>query len=187
MPRRTDTRDRTLRAAAELLRTRGYHGTGVNQVLSAGGLPRGSLYFHFPEGKDQLVAEAVELAATELRGTIESIFETAPDPATALTAITDTLAAHLADSDFQRGCPIGTVAQDVGDAERVRAACARGFAGWHAVISAHLARHGLAAPDTLATTVLAAVEGALLLSRNQRDTAPLRAVTTTLAPLLTKH
>jgi len=50
-----DTRTRILDTTALLLRQRGYHGTSLNDILSASGAPRGSLYFHFPGGKDQLV------------------------------------------------------------------------------------------------------------------------------------
>ena len=52
-----DTRTRMLDATGRLLRQRGYHGTSLNDILAASGAPRGSLYFHFPGGKDQLVIE----------------------------------------------------------------------------------------------------------------------------------
>ena len=55
----TDTRTRMIEATALLLRRRGYHGTSLNDILSASGAPRGSLYFHFPGGKDQLVIEII--------------------------------------------------------------------------------------------------------------------------------
>ncbi|WP_199742525.1 TetR/AcrR family transcriptional regulator [Streptomyces triticirhizae] len=57
-----ETRDRLLDATQELVEDAGYFGTGLNQVLAASGAPRGSLYFHFPGGKDQLVAESVRRA-----------------------------------------------------------------------------------------------------------------------------
>lgn len=57
-----ETRDRLLDATQELVDTAGYFGTGLNQVIAASGAPRGSLYFHFPGGKDQLVGESVRRA-----------------------------------------------------------------------------------------------------------------------------
>ncbi|WP_026424740.1 TetR/AcrR family transcriptional regulator [Actinokineospora inagensis] len=183
MPRRNDTRDRTLRTAVDLFRVHGYHGTGLNQVLAAGGLPKGSLYFHFPGGKEQLAAEAVTMAGAEFRTRITETFDRAATPADALADAMRVLADELTAADFAHGCPIGTVAIDA-DSDRVRAACADAFAQWHSVISAALHRSGLSNADTLATAVLSAVEGAQLLARNRRDTTPLYAVAETFAPLL---
>ncbi|MBC6447248.1 TetR/AcrR family transcriptional regulator [Actinokineospora xionganensis] len=182
MGKRTDTRERTLRTAATLFRTQGYHGTGLNQVLAEGGLPKGSLYFHFPGGKEQLAAEAVTLAAGELCDWVSVILESAPDAATGLDAVIQTLAEHLVASDFSRGCPIGTVAPDGGD--MVREACASAFASWQGVVRDFLAERNIPDADDVATTLLAALEGAQLLARTRRDTAPLHAVGTTMRTLL---
>ncbi|SDD28628.1 TetR/AcrR family transcriptional regulator [Actinokineospora iranica] len=184
MARRTDTRERTLRTAAHLFRAQGYHGTGVNQVLTEGDLPKGSLYFHFPGGKEQLASEAVELVGGELRSWIEAILADAPDLPTGVITITESMAEHLAASDYRNGCPVGTLAQAANDVEGLRAACADMFASWHTVIRDQLTQHGFTEADHLATTLIAAIEGAQLLARNQRDTAPLHAVGAMLAHLL---
>lgn len=182
MGRRNDTRERTLRTAASLFRTQGYHGTGLNQVLAEGGLPKGSLYFHFPGGKEQLAAEAVALAAGELCDWVSEILESAPDAMAGLDTVVTRLAEHLVASDFSRGCPIGTVAPDGGDT--VREACVSAFAAWQGVVRDFLARQGIPDADDVATTLLAALEGAQLLARTRRDTAPLFAVGTTMRTLL---
>ncbi|MGW2312246.1 TetR family transcriptional regulator, partial [Actinomadura luteofluorescens] len=62
MTPRGETRERVLRTAAELFQRQGYHGTGLNQVLAESGAPKGSLYFHFPDGKEQLASESVALS-----------------------------------------------------------------------------------------------------------------------------
>ena len=64
-----DTRIRMIEATALLLRQRGYHGTSLNDILNASGAPRGSLYFHFPGGKDQLVIEVT-------RDSVEKVTQT---------------------------------------------------------------------------------------------------------------
>ena len=184
MAPRSDTRDRTLSTAIELFRARGYHGTGLNQVLSEGGLPKGSLYFHFPGGKEQLAAEAVVLAGERYRDEMAEALESADDPIAGLSAIMDHLIGRMIASDHRLGCPVGTVAQDA-DADRVRAACATAFAGWHELLSGHLARHGYGERSAeLATALLAMVEGAQLLARTCRDTTALRAVAATARLLL---
>ncbi|GHF97693.1 MULTISPECIES: TetR/AcrR family transcriptional regulator [Amycolatopsis] len=179
MVRRTDTRQRMLDTAADLFQTQGYHATGLTQLTTAGGAPKGSLYFHFPGGKEQLAAEAVQLSSERTGALLAAILDDAPDPATGVDRAVDALAGFLTGSDFQRGCPLATVALDAaGASEPIRAACADGYASWHGVLSGYFAAQGLSAEraDELATVVLASIEGGLLLARTRRDLAPLRAV-----------
>ncbi|MFC4125017.1 TetR/AcrR family transcriptional regulator [Nocardia rhizosphaerae] len=174
MTPRTDSRQRFLDAAVDLFHTKGYHATGINQLVSAGGAPKGSFYFHFPGGKEQLAAEAVTQSADALRALLTSALESGD-----IDGVFAALGAMLTDSDFQRGCPIATIALDAGgDSEPIRAACATGFDSWRSAIEEFLRAKGIpdARADQLATVALAALEGALLLARTKHDLTPLRAV-----------
>lgn len=180
MPRRTDTRQRMVRTAADLFHAQGYHATGLNQVLTEGGAPKGSLYFHFPGGKEQLAVEAIALAADDLCTALRAVFESTPDPVRALDEALALLGDRLARTDFREGCPISTVALDAAaESEPIREACVSAYDSWQQVIADHLG-----GDDDLATVVLAAIEGAVLLARTRRDLAPLHAVGTRLAALL---
>lgn len=179
MVRRTDTRQRMLDTAADLFHSQGYHATGLTQLTTAGGAPKGSLYFHFPGGKEQLAAEAVRLSSERTGALLEAILRDAPDVVTAIDRAVDALASSLAESGFQRGCPLATVALDAAaESEPIREACADGYSSWHVILKDYLAGKQLSAgrADELATVVLAAIEGGLLLARTRRDLAPLRAV-----------
>ncbi|QKV77932.1 TetR/AcrR family transcriptional regulator [Amycolatopsis sp. Hca4] len=190
MVRRTDTRQRMLDTAADLFQTQGYHATGLTQLTTAGGAPKGSLYFHFPGGKEQLAAEAVRLSSERTGALFDAILRDAPDPATGIDRAIDALAGVLTESDFQRGCPLATVALDAAPAsEPIRRACTDGYESWHVVLGDYLAGQGLSAgrADELATIVLAAIEGGLLLARTRRDLAPLRAVATHLHATLERE
>ena len=55
----TDTRQRLVTAGADLFRHQGYAGTGVKQIVTAAQAPFGSMYHHFPGGKEELGAEAI--------------------------------------------------------------------------------------------------------------------------------
>ncbi len=182
MARRTDTRERMVRTAAELFHAQGYHATGLNQVLAAGGAPKGSLYFHFPGGKEQLAAEAVTLAGDELCAALKSVMADAPTPIAALERVLDLLGRRLVTSDYTNGCPISTVALDASaESEPIREACVAAYASWRQAIADHLDRADAA---EVATVVLAAIEGAVLLARTLRDLSPLHAVATHLGVLL---
>lgn len=190
MVRRTDTRQRMLDTAAELFSSQGYHATGLTQLTTAGGAPKGSLYFHFPGGKEQIAAEAVRLSGARTGELLRAVVDGAPDPATAIDRVADALAGFLTESDFRRGCPLATVALDAAaESEPIRDACSDGYSSWHAVLSGYLAGQGLVdgRADELATVVLAALEGALLLARTRRDTGPLRAVATHLHATLDRE
>jgi TetR/AcrR family transcriptional repressor of lmrAB and yxaGH operons len=190
MVRRTDTRQRMLDTAADLFHSQGYHATGLTQLITAGGAPKGSLYFHFPGGKEQLAAEAVRLSSERTGALLEAILRDAPDAVTAIDRTVEALASFLSESDFQRGCPLATVALDAAaESEPIREACAAGYSSWHEVLAAYLAGQRLSAErsDELATVVLAAIEGGLLLARTRRDLAPLRAVATHLHATLDRE
>ncbi|MFC3452258.1 TetR/AcrR family transcriptional regulator [Amycolatopsis speibonae] len=174
MVRRTDTRQRMLDSAAELFHQQGYHATGLNQLVAAVGAPKGSLYFHFPGGKEQLAAEAIRQSADRLCDQLRAIVANSPDVITGIENVVDALATSLEESEFQRGCPLATVALDAsGDSEVIRQACADGYTSWHTLISEAL---NTEKAGQLATVVLAAVEGGLLLAKTLHDTAPLRAI-----------
>ncbi|MFN8161693.1 MAG: TetR/AcrR family transcriptional regulator [Solirubrobacterales bacterium] len=176
-----------MESAAELFRRQGYHGTGLNQVLEQSSAPRGSLYFHFPGGKQQLAAESVGEAGGAIGKAIEAILAATPDTGEAIGRVVDFLAADLSQSGFDHGCPVGTVAMDAASgSEPVRVACEAVFAGWLGLIARHLEAAGTA-PDLAerqAMLAVSAIEGALLLARARRDTAALEAVGATLRPLL---
>lgn len=171
-----------VRTAADLFQAQGYHATGLNQVLAEGGAPKGSLYFHFPGGKEQLAAEAVALAGAELCAALRAVLAATPDPVAALGEVLRLLGDQLVASDFTRGCPISTVALDASTgSEAIRAACVDAYDSWQQVIADHLDRAGGA---EVAVVALAAIEGAVLLARTRRDLSPLHAVGARLGALL---
>jgi TetR/AcrR family transcriptional repressor of lmrAB and yxaGH operons len=176
---RIGTRQRLLKAAGDLFRRQGYNATGLSQILAEGQAPKGTLYHHFPGGKEQLGAESVAAGAAELGALIESVLNAAPDPQSALDQIAELFAAGLEGSGFREGCPVATVALEAAaDSEPLRVVCAQAYQSWIDLLAAAFGRWGVSEVERegLAVTALAAVEGALLLARVQRDVAPLRAV-----------
>lgn len=175
-------------AFADLAQRKGYAATGLNDVVAASGAPKGSLYHHFPGGKEQLAVQAVEAAAAAVEAAIEGLLAAHP-PAIAIKRLAAAQAAGLEQTGFERGCPLATLALETGHShDALAAATAGGFGAWHGHIAAALRRHGFSpsAARDRATLVLSALEGALVLARVQRDTTPLRVVARQLAPLLEK-
>ena len=173
----SNSKERILRSAARLFRIQGYHATGLNQVVRESGAPKGSLYFHFPGGKEQLAVQAVELSGTELGDEFAKVLDDAPTPGAGVARIIELLGERMTASGFSAGCPVATTALDAAStSEPIRQACDGAFLGWQQMLAARLSAHGTPDADSVATVILAAVEGALLLARTRRDLAPLEAV-----------
>ena len=176
-----------LRTAAQLLQRQGLHATGLQQILQESGAPRGSLYFHFPGGKEQLAAEAVREAGARTAKAVESMLSAHSDPREAVRTLFQGFAKVLRGSDFVEGCPVATVTLEAAaSSQAIRGACAASYQEWQQLIHDHLVATGLQSPraDTLATLVLAAIEGTLILSRAHRDTKILEVVADELVLLI---
>ncbi len=171
----TDSRTRMVQSAALLLRERGLSGTSFRDVIEHSGAPRGSIYHHFPEGKRQLVREAVEMSGGWVGDAIAHLDESG-DPIATLHAFLGVWADILRASDFRAGCPVVAVSVEANDDEpEVTEAAAAAFRRWTRELAAGLERSGMEAEGArrLATLTVAAIEGAVVLCRAERSTQPL--------------
>lgn len=184
--RPSDARQRLTEAAATLLREQGFHATGVKEIAAAARVPMGSLYFHFPGGKQELVASAMTAAGARVDEALDQLFSFSTDARQAVAAYVQQSGAALVASGYRSGCPLATIGLEIGaQDDEVAALIAAWFTSWRARIEAALAAEGYPEPAALATLVVSAVEGALLLARVERDPAPLDAVAGTLDEVLT--
>jgi TetR/AcrR family transcriptional repressor of lmrAB and yxaGH operons len=179
MKKGDETRGRLLSATAKLLQSQGFHGTGLSQVIDEAHAPKGSLYFHFPGGKEELTAEALRRSADDWQAAVLAVLAAAPDPVAGIGAVCDLLASTLEASAFRDGCPLATVALEASaSSDRIHEVCTVAYGGWQRLIAAQLIGAGVdaARAERLATLVLAAIEGALLLAKAHRSAEPLRLV-----------
>jgi TetR/AcrR family transcriptional repressor of lmrAB and yxaGH operons len=182
-----DTRERMLESTARLLQHRGYYGTSLNDILAASGAPRGSLYFHFPGGKDQLVVEATRATVGLATAELHSALQGAPSPGKGVRRYAEAAAELMCESDFTFGCPVAPVILDAtGDVSELAALCRQALDDWTDAIRDGLraAGHGRARADRLAIMAIAAIEGALVIARARRDESALRQVGEELERLL---
>ncbi|MER7499983.1 TetR/AcrR family transcriptional regulator [Nonomuraea pusilla] len=181
------TSARLVESMLELVQARGYSGTGLNTVVEHAGAPKGSLYFHFPEGKEALGEKAVELAADSFRSLLADATLEPGSAGEVIRRVVAVLAGMLSGSGYTLGCPVSVVTLEMGaQSERLRAACASAFDSWITPVAEFLAArgHGPAEARALATAVVSTVEGAMIVSRAQRSDEPLRCAADALAVLL---
>lgn len=170
--RRGNTRDRMVRTAAELLGEYGVAGTSIDRVLSVSGAPRGSVYYHFPGGRVEMLSAAVEQAGELVMRTIRE----SPDPSAALRTFADFWRARLEATGFRAGCPVLAVTVDENpELPELHSQAAAAFAGWQDALAARLVESGLddGAAATLAEQSLCLLEGAVAMCRARREIAPL--------------
>jgi AcrR family transcriptional regulator len=184
-PRRSDARQRMLDSTTTLIRQRGASATSLDDILAHSKAPRGSIYYHFPGGRTQLIEEAVERAGAS----IEQLIASAGDhsPIEVFDAFVKAWRDLLIASSFQAGCPVLAVAIETDDeTPQLTEAAARAFTGWRSALAALLRRHGASPAEArrLANLVIAAVEGAVALSRAEQSPQPLDDAARALRPLL---
>jgi AcrR family transcriptional regulator len=172
-----NTKDRILDTTAELFRRYGYTGTGMKQIVAEAQAPFGSLYHFFPGGKEELGRETVRRSGQMYLELFEAIVDPAPDAVTGVRDFFEGAAAVLEETDYADACPIATVALEVAStSEPLREATADVFNSWIDAAAARLESEGATADEAraAATSIIASLEGAFVLSRALKSTEPMR-------------
>jgi TetR/AcrR family transcriptional regulator, transcriptional repressor for nem operon len=174
------TKERIVRAAAELIAERGAAGTSLEDIIAATGASKSQLYHYF-EDKHGLVEAVVDYQCATVLG-LQAHALAAVDSWEGLERWVDTMVAIVHEQDTRVGCPIGTLAAALSDTdERFRTSLSEAFRAWSDAIRGALLRlqeNGLLAAgadlDSLTTITLSAIQGGLLLTKTSRDVRPLR-------------
>lgn len=187
VPRPDRSRAALIDTAATLFRRQGYAATGLNQILEAAGVKPGSLYHHFPQGKQGLAAAVVDHVGTGIEQLLRQFLASEHPVADVVDRWIDVLAAGLA-NDHRDGCPVEPLATEaVHSSPEVRAASARVFGSWCAAIQERLRSDGWSPEraEQVGLAVISLIEGALILSRTTGDAAALHAAKAAARVLLT--
>ncbi|OBG99740.1 TetR family transcriptional regulator [Mycobacterium sp. E2699] len=164
-------------SAAEVMRERGAAGVTIDEVLARSGAPRGSVYYHFPDGRNQILAEALRYSGDSVTAMID---DAAGWGAKALLReFVEFWERLLTESDFAAGCAVVAAAIGSDDAELKLSAEAGAILGrWCTALTRAFGNDGFADADaaSLAVMSIAALEGAVVLSRSTRSTGPLHQV-----------
>ena len=167
MPRPDRSRAALIDSAATLFRRQGYAATGLTQILDAAAVKPGSLYHHFPQGKQELAAAVVDGTGAGIERLLRRFLAGGAPVGDIVVRWIDLLIDGLT-ADRRDGCPIEPIAtESVTASSLVRAASARAFAGWCKAVEERLHADGWTANDAESTalSVISLIEGALILSR----------------------
>ena len=189
------TKDKILETATRLFYFQGFHGTGLNQILKESGAPKGSLYHYFPDGKEQLAEEAIELSKLRIGAVIQHYMTEYPKAEDALNAHLLTMAELF---DKENGVeeyshtlmPFGLLAAESAfTSERLRKACDNTYKYWESLYYTKLVSNGYRddAAVTISKTVSAWIEGAVTLSLTKHNNEPLITMSNVLPILLKQY
>lgn len=173
------TRARIVAAAADLVYLRGVAGTSMEDVMSASATSKSQLYHYFAD-KDDLVLEVIGLQTARVLAAQEPYLRQL-DSLAGLRRWRDAIVEANRTTGGIGGCPVGSLGSELADqSEHARALLARGFATWESWLCDGLQAmydRGELAPDAdppaLATAVMTALQGGLLLAQTTRATRPL--------------
>jgi TetR/AcrR family transcriptional repressor of lmrAB and yxaGH operons len=165
-------RDQIIETTCELIEMQGYHATGLNQIIKESGSPKGSLYYYFPGGKEELTTEAINHTGQIILYRIESSLAAIEDPAIAIRTFILAVAQNVHASGYRAGGPITTVALETATtSEKLSAECAKIYQAWQSAFANKLLKNGYSPEqaESLAATIIAALEGGIILSRSYKN------------------
>ncbi|MEA5446661.1 TetR/AcrR family transcriptional regulator [Gammaproteobacteria bacterium AB-CW1] len=183
-----ETRKRMLQTTLRLIQLRGLHGVSLNDILEESGSPRGSLYFHFPGGKEALVAEAMQSGIEEASQVLRECLASASHPADGVKAFFQAAAEEMTRSDYGFGCPVAPIILDSPHVStKLAAACRAAIDEWTEMYREALLAGGLSfeRAGRVANTITASLEGALIMARSHQDATLIVTVGDEVADLIT--
>lgn len=176
-------RERLIDSAVKLVQRNGVAGTGVAELVEHSKTARGSIYSHFPGGKEELIEVSTRAAGDFTHKKLAAMAHD-QDGRELLVRYISMWKKLLLDNDFETGCPVAAAALSPQTPGPVAVAGSI-FESWISLVDAHLQGNGVDAERarSLAMLTVSAVEGALIVCRAQRTTEPLDRVNASLDDL----
>ena len=169
------TRERLLESALTLMRKSGLSGAGINEVVRESGAPKGSVYHFFPDGKEQIVTEALSVHSGRIAEFIEAAMSPKRTPEKKVKALFEAFAERFEQGGFEYSCPAGTVCLDLQPHDNdLRRAVAASLEHYLQTIAAQLESLGRTRALAIAGVALSAIEGAYVRGRALESSAPFR-------------
>jgi TetR/AcrR family transcriptional repressor of lmrAB and yxaGH operons len=190
------TRDRIVKAATVLFQNKGYHATGLNEILRKSNAPKGSLYYYFPDGKEQLALEAINQTKIFIEKTIRERLELIQDPAESIKNSIEEMADNLNAGEDEKlsfrstkKVSINLIAMETATScETLRKACDSAFNTWQNVYAQKLMDGGFEREraKNLSLVIQTMIEGAIIMSLTKKSDKPLIEIANQIPIIVTK-
>ncbi len=176
-----------LETASRLFQRQGYNGTGINQIIEESGTPKGSLYYHFPNGKEEIAIEAIQLVKEKILEQTKIDLLSANDVTSAFQQHINNIADFYDTEDVTEWLKIGLLASETASShETLRLSCETAFTEGQKLYADILKEHGYEKnfAQELAVTINALLEGATTISLTRKSGDTLRVIANIIPTLL---
>lgn len=177
MSNKPNAREAILDTASRLFFTQGYHATGLSQIIKDSESPKGSLYYYFPNGKEELALTCINRTSEIVACKLKYFMQTGKSAARGMQEFILDMAKEAVDSSFEGIVPFSfwLAVETSCISEELRSACQSVFRGWQEVIQGRLLEEGSGEEESSiqASAVVSLLEGSLLQALTYRDEQPL--------------
>lgn len=189
MKNNTDSKEKILTVASRLFQINGYNATGLNEIIKESSSPKGSLYYYFPNGKEELALEAIKLSSQFIQIRIQNALDKYSNPIEAIQYNIKCIIESLEEGKAQN-ISISLLALETHlSSEPLREACKEAFNVFKNIYSEKLIKSGIPKEiaQELSVIILAMIEGAITISVTQKNYTDLKIVSKQIGILLNHY
>lgn len=190
MNSKTNSKEKILLAASKLFQTKGYNATGLNEILKESNAPKGSLYYYFPNGKEELALESIKLATQAITNRLKITLDKHKDPICAIQNLVKNITMDLEKDNKLQDMSLSLIALETySSSELLRNCCTEAFLTLQNLYTEKLIQSGLSkeiAKD-LGKFIQISIEGALTISVTEKNPDALLTVSSQIEFLLNSY
>jgi TetR/AcrR family transcriptional repressor of lmrAB and yxaGH operons len=179
MSNKVNTKEKLIETASRLFEIKGYNATGLNEILAESGTPKGSLYYHFPKGKEELALESIKLAGGKIKNNIKNTLDNIENPVEAIIYNIENLATIIDNEQKTRDMSISLIALETYiTSEILRTACEEIFNLLESIYAEKLIKVGMNKDEAyeLGAVINTMIEGGIILSLTKKNGNSLRLI-----------
>lgn len=190
MNSKTNSKEKILKAASKLFQVKGYNATGLNEILKESGAPKGSLYYYFPNGKEELALAAIKLSSESINNRLKITLDEHKDPIEAIQCLIKNIIQDLEKGNKLLDMSISLIALETYLlSEQLRKTCCEAFACLQKIYTEKLIKSGISrnTAKELGKFIQISVEGAITVSVTENDSSALLTISKQIGILLNSY
>lgn len=190
MASKVGKREKILKTASEMFFSNGYHATGLNAILKESESPKGSLYYYFPRGKEELALEAIEVVKKSVEKEIEENLFNAKDPIEGIQNVISNVYNIIEREEIVKGVTVSLLALEASQTnETLRKACSETFKKWESLYEKRLIELNISVENAknLSRLIQIMIEGAIVMALTKKDSSSLLLVRDTIKQIISQY